>query len=322
MPTRSDRLQKALSDIRALDPSPVPATLDALRDALASKTCHVVAAAAAFVEAHELTALTADLAAAWPRFVADPVKRDPNCTAKLALIRALSALDAPDPDPFLGAVATVQLEPSWGPPVDTAVQLRCVALMALVGLSHPDFPLLAAELLSDPDPHCRGAAAQCLAAWKDAVWGQALIRLRLQSGESDPDVLTDCFEAILSLGGAAAVETVARELAGDDPRSAAAALALGTSRMGSALQPLQRWWAVAIRADHRRIGLIAIGLLRNDDALAFLIRVLTGREGARRDADDALEALAVYAHDPRAAIRIAEAAEEVGLGPRWREQGA
>ncbi|MEQ1566154.1 MAG: hypothetical protein ABMA64_10990 [Myxococcota bacterium] len=306
----TDRLQAQLDQIRALRDDPTsPASTAALRAALAKHPSHVVALAARHVAEFGLRELVDDLVKAYARLAPGLAKTDAGCVGKVALVEALSALDHPDETPLLHAVHHVQLEKAWGPPVDTAAGLRGKALMALVGLGHPDTPLWIGEMLADPDPRARSAAAQCAAAWGDPVVGQALLRLRVRAGEVDGEVLADLFEAMLALGGAAAVDHVARQLVDDGVKSESAALALGSSRSERALPALVRWWTEVPGA--RRVALVAIGLLRVPAALEFLLeRVATD---GRLDALDALKAMAAFVHDPKVVGRIREVARSAGL---------
>ena len=54
------------------------------------------------------------------RFMENPVKTDPGCSAKVELVTALHDLDCAREEVFLQGLRHVQKEPGWGPPVDTA----------------------------------------------------------------------------------------------------------------------------------------------------------------------------------------------------------
>jgi hypothetical protein len=315
----ADPLRRKLDAIRALADDPTSqATVEALRVALSDKANHVVAAAAKHVATHAVDGLGPAMVDAYLRFAkAAPKQQDPGCAAKVALVSALSDRGHPDEAPFLHGVRHVQLEPAYGGPVDTAVALRGAALMGLVGLSHSSFPLRAAELLGDPEPRCRADAAQCLHAWADPNLGGALIRLRLRAGEGEPEVLESCFAALLALGGDEAVDHVVGWVRSRTSKVAAecAALALGSARVEAALPALADFVAARADAEGRRLGLVAIGLVRTEASLAWLLERLG--TGPRGDRALVLEALAVHAADPRAAERIAAAADQVGVGREW-----
>lgn len=319
MARRPDPLQQRLDAVRALRDDPTsPETLDALRRLLKLRTSHVVAAAADHVTEHRLDGFEDLLVAAYEHFERKPVERDPGCTAKAAVVRALEALGTRRDDLLRRAIRTVQLEPSWGRPVDTATAVRAHAAMALVNTGAPDVPVLLAELLTDELPVCRSAAIQALAAWGDPVLLQALLRLRLrlfskQGEPEEPDVAADAFEALLAVDDEDARAWVLEHLAAPGPYAEAAALALGAARIASALPALVDWWERTLDAGLRRVALVSMGLLRSDESVDFLLERV--RSDAQGPAADAVEALAVVAHDPALRARIVEAAR---ANPRAR----
>ena len=61
-----------------------------VRDMLAHRSNHVVARAARAAGEGDLASVAPDLIAAFPRFLEDPVRRDPGCAAKTQFVHALS----------------------------------------------------------------------------------------------------------------------------------------------------------------------------------------------------------------------------------------
>lgn len=308
MAARSDPTREALSAIAALDPGH-PDTPDALRRYLARKSGPVVAAAARRVGEQRLDALRDALLAAWPGLFSSPVKRDPGCAAKIAIVQALGELDHLDPDVYLEAARHRQPEPSWGPPVDTAAGLRGHAILALVALSHPEAPLLIAEGLADSEARTRQGAAQALVAWNDPTLGQALARLALGKGEADPEVVEELFASVVALGGLSwAVRHLDGGLLAPEGQrglyAEAAALALGGSREPEAFAPLRRWTERALRANQRRVGIIAMGLLRCAPAARWLLDTLEQDEPEDREV--LLQALELYRGSPEVDARLQE----------------
>src|SRR5438874_3918386 len=112
------------------------ATLALVRDSLAHRSNHVVARAARAAREADLSALAPDLIAAFPRFLEDPVRRDPGCVAKTEIAHALLSFTDPAPDVYLRGAVHVQREPAFGP-VDTAPELRATSAMGLVVTAHP-----------------------------------------------------------------------------------------------------------------------------------------------------------------------------------------
>ena len=139
--------------------------------------------------------------------------------------------------------------------------------------------------------------------------GEPLLRLRALTREPDASVLTETLSALLSLAPARSLGFVERLL--DHPDAAtqeAAAVALGTSRLRDALPVLRGWWDRTSDVDLRRTGLLAIAMLRHDDAIAFLLAQVA--EGTGPDARDAIAALATYRHDDALRARVEAAVEQ------------
>src|SRR3954470_14911892 len=117
--TNRPRPEEAKLDaLNALDLNDRAAANEALGKALQDKHYRVVAKAASITEERQLHERIADLLAAYARFLQDPVKRDPNCFAKAAIVRALVALECRDARFYLDGVRYVQLEPVWGGTAD------------------------------------------------------------------------------------------------------------------------------------------------------------------------------------------------------------
>ena len=131
------------------------ASVALVRDLLAHRSNHVVACAARAAREADLAALAPDLIAAFPRFLEDPVRRDPGCAAKTQIVHALLALNYAAPDVYLRGAAHVQREPGFGPPIDTAPELRATSAMALVVIGHPAALTICVNLLVDPEPAAR-----------------------------------------------------------------------------------------------------------------------------------------------------------------------
>jgi HEAT repeat protein len=287
------------------DPSST-AGLGELRRALAGKSPHVAAKAAQIAGEAEIAALTADLVAAFDRFLVNPLKSDPNCAAKTAIAEALYRIGADTADVFLRGIRHVQMEPVWGGKTDTAGTLRGVCALGLVRIRYDDALVEIADLLADPDDRVRAAAARAI-AYSDSPQGIPLLRLRALAGDV-PEVVSECFAALLALDAASGMPFVARFLNRDDqPLQEAAALALGGARLAAAFPLLREWWERTPQVDLRRTALLAIAMLKQDAALEFLLTIV--RQGRAPDGRDAIAALAIYRHDEALAARLREAAE-------------
>ena len=282
-------LQDQLAALSAVD-STQPAGVKALRAALRRRSSHLVAHAASTIGRAGLEGFDVDLLSAMARFYKDPVRSDPGCSAKLALLTALDTLDHPDTEPFLKAACHVQLEPAWGPPVDTASALRARAVRA-IGRQHSDDALLVlGSALADPDPPVRRAAVDSILQRGD-VAGAALLAMRVRLDDDDPVVRAECLSALVRLAPEHGLRTILPMLESQDGlEQELAALALGESRHPRALEALIGWLDRRILSSERAVGIAAIGAHRSEAARVVLLELI--EEASHGDACLAAEALA------------------------------
>lgn len=305
--SRRDALAAELERLRALGGAGEAELRAAVVAALRDRRCHVVALAARLAADRELRHLDEDLDAAFTRFLTDPVKRDPGCAAKSAIATAWRATSCGSIELQRRGARYRQLEPSWGPPVDTAGGLRSTCAFTLVERSDPDVLQVLADLLADTEAPCRAAAARAIAAHGHRTAGPALLRFKLRVGDPEPEVLGDCMDALMDLVPRDGGPLLEELLFGDDPvRSECAALSLGASRQPEALGVLQAWFARSVDARSRRVALVAVGLHRTDASVQWLLEI-TAREHPD-DALGALEALEIHRHDPEISGRVRAAA--------------
>ncbi len=279
-----------LSTIRA-DPL-APGAADELRAALAARSNLVVARAAEIVAEWELRDYTDDLARAFDRFMADPVRRDPTCAAKTAVAEALLRLYHDDADLFARGLGHVQPEPVWGGTQDTAAALRATCALGLARANPPNVLLHLAGLLADPETDARVGAARAIAAAgrpgaAPLLWYKTLV------GDAEVAPLYACFGGLLALEPERAVGHVGRFLRAANPALAeAAALALGDSRLPAAAPVLHEAWQAADDPALRSACLDALARLGDEAAFDFLLDLLAN--GPLHDAHAARRALAFY----------------------------
>jgi hypothetical protein len=287
-----------------------------LREALAGAPALVAARAAKIVRAHALEGFDADLIAAFRRHLVAPVKADPGCAAKLAALEALDFGGCDDADVFLEATRCFQREPAWGPPVDTAVGVRARGVLGLSRLVHPDLSLVAGGLLADTESPVRQAAAEALAASGDRALAGALA-LRWIIGDEDPLVVLACMTGLMTLAPDHALPRLREALHGaDDGARELAALALGQSARPEALDLLIQHLDAAPRASERAPTLRALGLQRNERALAKVLEVVA--TGHAADAEAAIAGLAARRFDAGVRARAHAAAHENPAAERLR----
>ena len=229
-----------MAELDALKGSELDAdAIAVIRKSLAHRSNFLVAKAARLAEDAGLTGLLPDLLTAYDRFFINAEKTDPQCWAKNALSRALAKLECRDKDVFLRGLRHHQLEPTWGGRSDSAGTLRanCAhALVACNGLDNQELLILLLDVLVDEDKSVRVEAVRAIAQLSEMA--VPVLRLRALIPGEDPEVLGQCFTALLAIERDAAIPFVARFLdAGDDP-AGEAAFALAETRTPAALAAL------------------------------------------------------------------------------------
>ena len=284
------------------------AELGAVRAALKSAHGRVVQRAAELARRESMDAVQRELSDAFVRLVPLGAGTDPGCRAKVAILEALDALGWDESAPFVAATRVVQREKAWGPPVDTASGVRARGVLALARQAHPDLPLIAAELLFDPDAPVRIAAADAIAAHRSRDGAGALVA-RLACADEDPNAIAACVSALLALAPEHALALARRgQVGGATLDREAAALALGASRRDDALDVLLEWLETSATSDERAPILAAVGLHRTERALATLLARIC--EGSEADALAAIHALRARRFDSGVVARARAAGAE------------
>lgn len=250
-----------------------------------------------------------DLLAAYPRFLDNPIKRDPNCLAKKAIVRALHELDCDNADFYLAAIRYRQMEPVWGGSVDTATDVRTSAAMGLVASGYHRALVEVAELLTDSEPPVRAGAARAIACGNPRE-AELLLRAKVLAGDEEWLVIGDCFAGLLTVEPDESIAFVARFLDRDDASLVeAAALALGESRLPEALDAIKAAWAaVYVPAEIRRVLVRAAALHRSDAAFDWLIAIVA--DGDTRIATETIDVLSIYRHNDKLSARLKQALGE------------
>ena len=310
-------LQTHLNQIRAQPHAETAA--EGLREALESKEAIAIAQAARIIRDANLQSLLPALRDSFERLMQNSAI-DPSCLGKQAIIDALYCLEYPDFEPFLAGIRHRQPEAAWGGQADTAAGLRAVSALGLVRVNYPDVMSELADLLADPALEARvGAGRAC--GYSESPTSVPLLRLRVQLGD-EAAVLAECFAALLRLAPESSLPLVGRALSQSsqpsrDPSrdvSETAALALGESRLPAALPILQQWWRSTPDRDLRQTGLLAIAMLRQTEAIEFLLSLVA--QAALPDMEAAMAALGIYAEDRELAAKIQALLAERGSKPK------
>ncbi len=313
---------EALSEIRKLGSSFDPEQIEHLRKALAHRNNFIVSKAARLVGEAELAALLPELLTAYARFFHDPVKSDPKCWAKEAIAKALVKLQHREKGTYLRGLRHIQMEPSFGPPEDSAGSVRATCAHALVdcpGISDAELLVYLLEALTDTDKSVRVEAARAIAN-VGGVSAALLLRLRAQFGLVPPDtdtpeVLGAVYSALLSLDGTASIPLVSKALEPGDDLAAEAAFALADMRTHEALAPLLARFNAGADPWFSGVLLGAIALTRLQQASEFLIDLIAGDT---REAVPAIEAIARSSPSDELRIRVEHAIEQAD-SPRLRK---
>lgn len=307
---KSRKLEAILAQLTEIRQQPVAAeTTDELQQILRSKFAVAIAQAARLVHERELRSLIPDLLDAFDRCLIHPVETDPNCHAKAGIADALYHLEYTEEGVFLQGIRHVQMEPVWGGKVDTAAKLRGICAMGLVRMNYPEVLIELGDLLADPEPEARIAAARAI-AYSGYPSGIPLLRLRARVGD-EPVVLSECLAALLTLDADRSLPFVSSFLNAPLPQTQElVALVLGESRLPAAFPLLRQWWEQVREPELQRTGLLAIATLRQDPPLSFLLDLLA--TGTRQNARDALTALGIYRSDPTLWQRVVAVVEQRG----------
>lgn len=306
MMAKRDGAEEALSNLASLRERPADDhARELVRKGLASRVSFVTAKAADVARELRITGLCSELQDAFSRFIGDPKVADKGCQAKTAAARAALELDCPDDSIFRVGITHVQMEPSFGGPVDAAAELRGLCAIGLVQTRSREAMSRAADLLADSQTQARIGAVRALAC-AGREEGVLLLRYKALTGDREPAVIGECLTVLLALQPRESLQFVGNFL--DSPLDSIreeAALALGTSKEPGALDLLRRHFERTTDRLFRRALLTAIAGLRIATAIDFLVSVIA-RERVATVAD-ALEAARIYRHDPAVCARIEQA---------------
>jgi HEAT repeat protein len=309
---RQDPWDSTLQALNALPPTAERTVQnEAIAQALASPHFRVVAKAATLAGERSLHERIPDLLAAYPRFLQDGTKQDPQCLAKAALTGALLALECGDVSFWLAGIRCRQPEPVWGSTTDTAVDVRCNCALGLGNSGHARAIIELTVLLNDPERRVRAGAARAISCG-DPLQAEPLLRFKILAGDADAEVLGECFTALLALAPVNSMSLVAsRLLDADEAVRDYAALALGESRHPLALDHLKAAWnGTLVPSGLRTVLARAAALHRSEAAFDWLVGII--EEGRAEDAAIAADALSVYDRNTKLMqwVKVAQAARK------------
>ena len=270
---KNDPIQKALADLDDIDPFNADGRRQFAK-ALTAKSNLVVARAARRVGEAQVSVLRDDLASAFNRLLPRGAEGDKGCVALTAIAKALFAIDYDEPDLYLAGMQHVQKEASYGPPVDTAADLRAICAMGLANTRYGEKLQAMVDLLVDPEWQVRAGAVRAIAAVASEP-AALLLRLKTLTGDRESEVMADCFAGLLSIEGVDALPLVTKFAASNNGEvSEVALLALGESRRAEAVQWLMKRFGEVASAQRRKQILLALATSRTEAAIEFLLKLI------------------------------------------------
>lgn len=307
--SKADPIEQALNGIGELRvANPSEWVVEQLRSYLKNRSNLVVAKAAKVAGELHLSGLMSDLVEAFHRLMVNPAKLDKRCAAITEIVSALYELDYAEPEVYLQGIRHVQKEASFGPPIDTAASLRGRSAQGLLRTRYPAAIAVVIDLLVDPEPPARLGAIRALALNAGEV-GPLLLRLKVLTGDEDPEIVSECFSGLLAAAPAPSLSFVARYIDSEDDVIAEAAIwALGQSRQTAALPVLQEKWERTVELSLRKTLIAALAASRLQESFDYLCSQL--RTADLRTAGDIIAALADYAGSESLRSAVATAVEE------------
>lgn len=308
---------------RGEDPLKTEAAQKTLKAALAHSSNRIVQRAAEMIATAEAASLTSDLVKSYWRLKRNPLKKDPGCLGKTAIVKALVQLELADMEVFRDGIAYQQIEPHWKGEADTAAELRGVCAIGLVHFT-PSNEVLnrCAVLLCDAWPDARLGAAQALGALGQ-IEAAPLLRLKLLTGDRQAEVHGECCSALLKSDREEGLAFVQPFLISPDAdQCVQTALALGEARLPGTFDILRSVWGRRAELNVRESLLLCIGLLRTTESQDFLLSLIDRRD--IRTAADAVKALRLNGpigdlrERTEAAVKSAESDELLRVfGDEW-----
>jgi hypothetical protein len=305
---KPDPIEQALDRLAALKSVPGdPHVAAELKAFLKNRSNFVVAKAAKIASQMRATELIPELMEAFHRFMQNTSKLDKGCAATTAIAGTLYELDYAEPEVYMLGIHHVQMEGSFGPPVDAAAKLRAISAMGLARTRHPAALDEIVSLLAYQWPEARVGAVRALAVNGGSA-GALLLKLKILTGDSQPDVLAECFSGLLAVAPERSLLLIAGFIDSPDPAVAEAALlALGSSRRPEALDLLKARWERTAGSQLRKTVLVAIAMIRSDAAIEFLLELLA--ECPPAVVKDVVAALAIFRDNERVRSRVESVVE-------------
>jgi hypothetical protein len=307
---KADRTELALDRLGALK-SETDDALQAreLKSFLGDRSNLVIAKAAKIARELGLVQLVPELVQAFAKLMADAPRLDKRCAEVTEIVKALYEMDYCEPEVYRRGLAHVQMEASFGPPIDVAADLRGICAQGLLRTRDPEAIEKVVGLLVDSQASARAGAVRALAT-NGGETGALLIRLKALTGDKDVEVMAECFTGLLAVQRDKALGFVADYADSSGEVAEAAILALGTSRIPQAIEWLKQKWERIAGGGLRKVFVLSLAASRNEDALSFLVSQL--ERGSLKIASEIIAGLATHKHSERVRQAVSKAVEARG----------
>jgi len=318
---KHDKLQGAIDELSALRSVSDPALLSAkLSAAIKQNNGILVARAIKIVRERKIESIIETLPAVFDRFIDNGAKTDPGCGVKNEIVRAL--LDRPErcEELYVNGTQLIQMEGGYGPPTDTAAELRGLCAMGLVCIASRQSMRAVTSLLFDPQKTTRQMAVKCaITAGSDAA--ALLLRAKTLAGDTESEITGDALAGIMQIEKTQGLTFVQQFLFSDDESLAeSAALAIGELRSPEAFDLLSELNDDVLMSRLRGALLLAMALTRDGRAVDLMIRTIEKEHIAL--ASDAVRAAAIYRGDETIRDRVTQAVRarrDAGLIVEWED---
>ena len=259
-----------------------------LAKSLKDKSNFLVANAARIIARENITELENELILSFERLLKNPLKSDPSCAGKIAILETLISLGSKEIEVYLKAIKYIQLEPVFGAKEDTAVKLRTTAAYGLIKSNYYGLINELATLLADKEIQARAGAISALANC-NALAVVPILRYKAIIGDPSSRVLSACFDGLLALEPYESRDFVAGFLDKSILIAETAALSLGEARIEGSLKVLTNSLEQTIDKDLQKTIITAIAMLRCEPAIDYLFSILENEEPYANDAIIALK---------------------------------
>ena len=210
--------------------------------------------------------------------------------------------------------------PFFGPPVDSAAELRVYCAYALQDQGYPQISEVLAQLLADHEQAARVGAVRALSS-SGRPEGAALLQFKMLIGDSSAEVMGECFTALLERTPTWALPRVSEVLkSGESEIALEAAFALGSCRQGGVVDALIDYAEHRVDPQNRGIAYTALALSRHDAAIDHLVQQTADKDESR--AKEAIRVLSEVGNLNGIRERVAAQLKELNNAERQERQRA